>query len=119
VNYFLNAVLVADGELLKPEKVKVVVTENAFNFSGNEDIAATGNPNDRVIILLYNKNSGRVYANYSGAQRDELSHAFPMKPGYIKNNTYKVFIAFKDIMSDEVPKACIAVDLQIKLAFKA
>ena len=100
-----DAVLVADGALLKPENVKVIVSENAFNFTWDEDITATGNPNDRAIILLYNKNFGRVHANYSGAQRDELKHTFPMKPGYIKNNTYEVFIAFKDIMSDEVSKS--------------
>ncbi|MET4141085.1 DUF6266 family protein [Pedobacter sp. UYP1] len=97
--------LVADGELFKPENVKVAVTENAFNFTWDEDITATGNPTDRAIILLYNKKFGHVHANYSGARRDELSHTFPMKPGYIKNNTYEVFIAFKDIMSDEVSKS--------------
>ncbi|MBB5619895.1 hypothetical protein HDE69_000933 [Pedobacter cryoconitis] len=97
--------LVADGALLKPENVKVNVSENAFNFTWDQDITATGNPNDRTIILLYNKKFGRVHANYSGAQRDELSHNFPMKPGYIKDNTYEVFIAFKDIMSDEVSKS--------------
>jgi len=100
-----DTVLVANGELLKPENVAVTVTEKAFNFTWNQDITGTGNPNDRTIILLYNKNFGRVHANYSGAQRDELQQTFPMKPGHIKDNTYEVFIAFKDIMSDEVSKS--------------
>ncbi|QNK64216.1 hypothetical protein H7F33_06940 [Pedobacter sp. PAMC26386] len=100
-----NTVLVADGELIKPENVMVTVSENAFNFTWEQDNTVIGSPNDRAIILLYDKTYHRFHANYSGARRAELKDTFYLDPFYIKNHTYEVFIAFKDVMSDEVSKS--------------
>jgi len=100
-----DTVLVADGGLVKPENVAVTVTENAFNFTWDEDKTGIGSPNDRAIILLYDKIFGVVHVNYSGARRDELKDTFRLDPRYSKDRTYEVFIAFKDVMSDEVSKS--------------
>ncbi|QNK64455.1 hypothetical protein H7F33_08250 [Pedobacter sp. PAMC26386] len=100
-----DTVLVADGELIKPENVSVTASENAFNFTWEQDETGIGSPSDRTIILLYNKTYNRFHANYSGARRDELKDTFFLDPFYIKHHTYEVFIAFKDVMSDEVSKS--------------
>jgi len=100
-----DTVLVADGELVKPENVAVTVTENTFNFIWDEDKTGLGSPNDRAIILLYDKTFGVVHANYSGGRRDELKDTFRLDPRYSKDRTYEVFIAFKDVMSDEVSRS--------------
>jgi hypothetical protein len=97
-----DKILVADGELVKPENVVVKLAENTFNFTWDEDQTGIGSPNDRAIILLYDKTFGNVHANYSGARRDELKDTFRLNPLYSKDRTYEVFIAFKDVMSDEV-----------------
>ena len=100
-----DTILVADGELVKPENVLVNLSENTFNFTWDEDKTGIGSPNDRAIILLYSKTYKRVHANYSGARRDELKDTFSLHPAYIIDNTYEVFIAFKDVMSDHVSKS--------------
>ncbi|KIO77750.1 hypothetical protein TH53_07410 [Pedobacter lusitanus] len=100
-----DTILVADGPRIKPENVKVTVTKNSFNFTWDKDKTAEGNPNDRAMILLYSKTYGRLLINYSGARRDELKDAVYLDPFYIKKNTYEVFIAFKDVISDEVSKS--------------
>ncbi|QNK62353.1 hypothetical protein H7F33_17685 [Pedobacter sp. PAMC26386] len=100
-----DTILVASGELIKPENVTVTLSENAFNFAWEQDTTGIGSPNDRAIILLYNTKYRRFHANYSGARRAELKDTFYLDPFYIKNNTYKIFMAFKDVMSDEVSRS--------------
>jgi len=102
-----DTVLVADGELVKPENVVVTLAENAFNFTWDKDQTGLGSPNDRAIILLYNKDYKHFHANYSGARREELKDTFCLDsiPIETKDRTYEVFIAFKDVMSDEVSKS--------------
>ena len=102
-----DKILVADGGLVKPENVKVTLSENTFNFTWDKDQTSTGSPNDRAIILLYNKDYKHFHANYSGARRDELKDTFCLDsiPIKTKDRTYEVFIAFKDVMSDEVSKS--------------
>ncbi|WP_348621207.1 DUF6266 family protein [Pedobacter lusitanus] len=100
-----DTILVADGPLQKPENVTVQVAENAFHFTWDKDKTAESNPNDRAIILLYSKTYRRPHINYSGARRDELKDTFYLDPFYLKKNTYEVFIAFKDVMSDKVSKS--------------
>ncbi|KIO78695.1 hypothetical protein TH53_02050 [Pedobacter lusitanus] len=89
----------------KPENVTVQVAENAFHFTWDKDKTQTGNPGDRAIILLYSQTHRRPHINYSGARREELKDTFYLDPFYIKKNTYEVFIAFKDVMSDEVSQS--------------
>jgi hypothetical protein len=100
-----DKILVADGELVKPENVAITVSENAVHFTWDEDKSGMGSPKDRTIILLYHKDFGRVNANYSGACRGELKDTFFFDPRYNKTGTYEVFIAFKDVMSDHVSKS--------------
>ena len=100
-----DKILVADGELVKPENVVVTLSEDTFNFVWDEDQTGIGSPNDRAIILLYDKTFGNVHANYSGARRDELKDNFRLNPLYSKERTYEVFIAFKDVMSDHISKS--------------
>ncbi|WP_348621480.1 DUF6266 family protein [Pedobacter lusitanus] len=100
-----DTILVADGPLQKPENVTVQVAENAFHFTWDKDKTQTGNPGDRAIILLYSQTHRRPHINYSGARREELKDTFYLDPFYIKKNTYEVFIAFKDVMSDEVSQS--------------
>jgi len=100
-----DKILVADGELVKPENVVVRVSEDTFNFEWDEDKTGIGSPTDRAIILLYDKTFRVVHANYSGARRDQLKDTFCLNPIYSKNRTYEVFIAFKDVMSDHVSKS--------------
>ncbi|MBB5635093.1 hypothetical protein HDF26_002180 [Pedobacter cryoconitis] len=100
-----DTILVAEGELIKPENVKVTVAENSFIFTWDKDKTNTASPTDRAIILLYSKTHGWVYANYSGARRDELKDSFRIRQKHFKNNTYEVFIAFKDVRSDEVSRS--------------
>ena len=100
-----DKILVADGELVKPENVVVRVSEDTFNFEWDKDQTGIGSPTDRAIILLYDKTFRVVHANYSGARRDELKDTFHLNPIYSKNRTYEVFIAFKDVMSDHVSKS--------------
>jgi hypothetical protein len=100
-----DKILVADGELVKPENVTIKVAENAVHFTWDKDQAGLGSPKDRAIILLYNKTFRRVDANYSGARRDELKDTFFLNPRYRNTGTYEVFIAFKDVMSNHVSKS--------------
>lgn len=71
-----DTVLVADGDLVKPENVKVTLSKNAFNFEWDKDLTDIGCPNDRIMILLYNKEGKRFRACYSGARRSELKDTF-------------------------------------------
>jgi hypothetical protein len=100
-----DTVLVSDGELSKPENVKVTVAKNALQFTWDEDKAPIGSPNDRTMILLYNKAEKRFHACYSGARRSELKDTFHLHPVHFRNRTYEVFIAFKDVISDAVSKS--------------
>jgi hypothetical protein len=101
-----DTVLVSDGDLIKPENVKVTVAENTFHFSWDEaQSITTGSPDDRTMILLYDKVEKRFQACYSGARRSELKDVFMLRPTRIKNKTFEVFIAFKDILSDAVSKS--------------
>ncbi|MBB5638435.1 hypothetical protein HDE68_004364 [Pedobacter cryoconitis] len=100
-----DTVLVAEGNLVKPENVKVTCSANTFDFTWDKDHTGTGAPTDRAIILLYSKTHSWVYANYSGARRDELKDTFAISHKHFKNNTYEVFIAFKDVKSDEVSRS--------------
>jgi hypothetical protein len=100
-----DKILVADGELVKPENVTITVAENSVHFTWDKDQTGLGSPKDRAIILLYNKTFRRVDANYSGARRDELKDTFFLNSHYRNTGTYEVFIAFKDVMSDHVSKS--------------
>jgi hypothetical protein len=101
-----ETVLVSDGDLIKPENVKVTVAENTFHFSWDEDKSiTTGSPDDRTMILLYNKAEKGFEACYSGARRSELKDVFSPRPTRLRNKTYEVFIAFKDVLSDAVSKS--------------
>ncbi|MBB5620573.1 hypothetical protein HDE69_001622 [Pedobacter cryoconitis] len=102
-----DTILVAHGDLIKPENVVVKVSKNTFNFTWDEDKTGQASPNDRTMILLYNKEYQHFFANYSGARRDELKDTLCLdsSPIRTKGRTYEVFIVFKDIMSDEVSKS--------------
>jgi len=100
-----DTVLVSDGELVKPENVQVTMAKNAFHFAWEEDKTGTGSPNDRTMILLYNKAHKRFHACYSGARRSELKDTFYLHSAHMKNKTYEVFIAFKDVLSDSVSRS--------------
>jgi len=100
-----DTVLVSDEDLIKPENVQVTVTRNAFQFTWDKDKTGIGSPNDRTMILLYNKVHKRFHACYSGARRGELKDTFFLNPAHIRNKTYEVFIAFKDVISDAVSKS--------------
>jgi hypothetical protein len=101
-----DTVLVSDGDLVKPENVKVTVADHIFHFSWDEaQSITTGSPNDRTMILLYNKAEKGFLACYSGARRSELKDVFMLRPTRFRNKTYEVFIAFKDVMSDAVSKS--------------
>ncbi|MGY0041133.1 hypothetical protein [Pedobacter sp. NJ-S-72] len=80
------AVPISDGDLAKPENVKVTVAKNTFEFTWDVDKTGIGSPNDRTMILLYNKVQKGFEACYSGARRSEL----------------------KDVISDAVSKLFIA-----------
>ncbi|RAJ25036.1 DUF6266 family protein [Pedobacter cryoconitis] len=102
-----DTILVADGELVKPENVVVKVANNTFNFTWDEDKTGLASPNDRTMILLYNQEYQHFFANYSGARRDELKDTLCLdsSPVRTRGRTYEVFIVFKDVMSDEVSKS--------------
>ncbi|MGY0034972.1 DUF6266 family protein [Pedobacter sp. NJ-S-72] len=101
-----DTVLVSDGDLTIPENVKVTVADHAFHFSWDEAQSITiDSPNDRTMILLYNKADRRFQACYSGARRSELKDVFMLRPTRLRNKTYEVFIAFKDVLSDAVSKS--------------
>ncbi|QNK64042.1 hypothetical protein H7F33_06000 [Pedobacter sp. PAMC26386] len=100
-----DTILVSDGELTKPENVKVTISKNAYHFTWEKREAEVGSPDDRTIILLYSKVYSRFHACYSGARRSELKDTFTLPSPHIKDKTYEVFIAFKDVMSDAVSKS--------------
>ena len=100
-----DTVLVADGDLVKPENVKITLSKNALNFEWDKDQTGVASPNDRIMILLYNKEGRRFHACYSGARRSELKDTFQMHPAHMKNKTYEVFLVFKDVLSDAVSKS--------------
>ncbi|MBB5621784.1 hypothetical protein HDE69_002847 [Pedobacter cryoconitis] len=85
--------------------MRVTLYKNALNFEWGKDMTGIGPPNDRILILLYNKEGRLFLACYSGARRSELKDTFPMHPAHGKNRTYEVFLVFKDVLSDAVSKS--------------
>ena len=102
-----DTILVADGELVKPENVVVKVANNTFSFTWDADKTGLASPKDRTMILLYNKEYQHFFANYSGARRDELKDTLCLdsSPVRTRGRIYEVFIVFKDVMSDEVSQS--------------
>lgn len=100
-----DTVLVADGALVKPENVQVTMTKNAFKFNWEQDKTGLGSPDDRTMILLYSDSDKRFRACYSGARRSELNDSFSFHPAHMKNHSYAIFIAFKDVLGDAVSQS--------------
>ena len=57
-----DTVLVADGDLVKPENVKITLSKNALNFEWDKDQTGVASPNYRIMILLYNKEGRRFHS---------------------------------------------------------
>ncbi|MBB6498380.1 DUF6266 family protein [Pedobacter cryoconitis] len=100
-----EAILVSDGELTKPENVKVTITSKTFHFTWDENKNIIGSQNDRAIILLYDSVQPHFHASYSGARRSELKDSISLSSYQFKGKTFEVFIAFKDVMSDQVSRS--------------
>ncbi|MBB6501051.1 DUF6266 family protein [Pedobacter cryoconitis] len=97
-----NEIYVADGDLARPENVQVTMTADSFQFNWER---TTGSEDDRSMILVYCHDNNESHFSFSGARRAELKDVFTLRSRYIAGKTFEVFIAFKNIISNEVSRS--------------
>lgn len=93
----------ADGKIDTPKDITVKVEGGKLHFSWDSKAELLiGSANDRTMILLYEQQSDRVFENLSGAQRKEGADVFPLDFTKLRQRTFDIYIAFKDIFTNEV-----------------
>lgn len=99
-------VIIADGSRAMPEKVIVEMKPDGFHFSWSEDYDLNnGSIYDRAMIFIYcHHETTRTAFNFSGAMRKELKDFHPLT-SYHKGKKFEVYIAFKDVRSNEVSRS--------------